>query len=1106
MSFLRTPDGQFWTFQLPDGARMLFPLPRNEGTPPALSAGPTLALNGTLKIGQTATVGHGTWSGAAAVAHHLMRGQEVLVANVANGYVHTFVAADDGRAIYVREVATSTWGNVEAQSASRVPTQVAPGTSGSISAVTRTQGSGVYTFDASTAFTGAARVYSIAGAAAATIDAQGGTVSIATGAVLAATTITVTAANSGGSVQQTFTLTISAGTGPTDPTLAGILAANVKVTFEVDPAAGTGGIPAGAATWMFEITGGPATAATKLWWAGNEAPAGAVPGAGFNPCIAHPSTANKWIARAATPGDLDTPRLRDWLWVNRGDSYDQIGKTVKETLIWTDSAGNIAASVFSAFSATLSQTCAVGTTPPSAGLVSKRMPLTYPEEATAGAKPGDHMQNCHGTMGCAGTPNVIAMVQDTGGLWLSRNHGRTWRKPVAAGLATFQGLGVAIDPANPEHIIVNMGGSYVPNLANQGVWRSIDGGASFPQKVVAGAHNARRGTHMSVAFAPGSGLSSGRTKNVLAIACGEPSDVNVSGSTNVGSAVAAIVGSTNGGTTWASRGTWDGAARGQISFLVGDASDDTRFYASTGQGLWRITNAFSGTFTATKMSGSNGLPAGSVGGPAHVSADGQTIIVGVGGKGVYKSTTGPAGTFSKVGSHSDFSRLWVNPYDPTKMLSTAGQTGTQRPYYSTDSGVTFTLVSAANVEKRASAGSSISMLGNFVGIAWHTDGSVFMHGRATSLPNAANNYRSANLVNWTLANEGYCGTNFGMRGLSPAMFASASKFAICMIDLGPRLSLNSGASFGDCTFTLTSFTPNLDERTCNGVAVSPDTDVIMASVHASNPRLLRSTDNGATWSEPATGDLGGSHTIIKGSGTGASTTWFAGRRKSTDNGATWAVMSNLPTGYVVCATTFSGTQNLFAYNLQSGVDTFYRSSDQGATWTLVLTMPYDNKISSMRWGPLAAHPSDPNILFTKGPNDWSIRRWDLSSGAHNTRPWTNLSVFGGSNGVPGSYPVTFELKMIAIDPRNASIIHALTSNGGGPRLYRTTDGGATAWEELGGDVFPMGCNANALATSPFTGDTIVGGSNGSFVLHPTYAQAGTIFGALPYDSYLGEAA
>lgn len=1104
MSFLRTPDGQFWTFQLPDGARLLFPLPRNDGTPPSLSAGPTLTLNGTLKVGQTATVGHGTWADATSVAHHLMRGQEVLVANVANSYVHTFTAADDGKSIYVREVATSAWGNVEAQSLARVPSHVAPAASGSISAVTRTQGSGVYTFDASTAFTGLARVYSISGSDAVSIDAQGGTVSIATGATLAATTITVTAANSGGSVNQTFSLTINAGTDPGTPTLAGILATDVKVTFEVDPAAGTGGIPAGAATWMFEITGGPATAATKLWWAGVEAPAGSVPGAGFHPCIAHPSVTHKWIARASTPADLDTPRLRDWLWVNRGDSYDQIGKVVKETLIWTDSAGNIASSVFSAFSATLSQTCAVGTTPPpSTGLVSKRMPLTYPEEATAGAPPGDHMQNCHGTMGCYGSPNVVAMVQDTGGLWLSRDHGRTWRKPLAAGLATFQGLGVAIDPQNANHIIVNMGGSYVPNLAHQGIWRSIDGGASFT-KIASGVHNARRGTQMSIAFAPGSGLSGGRTKNVLAIACGEPSDVTVSGSTVTGSDVAAIVGSTDGGATWTSRGTWDGGTRGRINFMVGDASSDTRFYATTGQGLWRITDAFSGTFTATKLSGSNGLPAGGIAGQPYVSADGQTIIVG-NGSGIYKSTNG-GGAFSKVGSHNDLSRLWVNPYDPTKMLTTAGQTGTQRPYYSTDSGATFTLVSAANVAKRASAGSTISMLGNFVGIAWHTDGSVFMHGRATSLPNAANNYRSSNLTDWVLANEGYCGTNFGMRGLSPSMFASASKFAICMIDLGPRLSLNSGASFGDCTFTLTTFSPTLTERTCNGVAVSPDTNVLMASVQANNSRLLRSTDNGATWSEPATADMGDSHTIIKGGGTGASTTWFAGRRKSTDNGATWAVMANLPTGYVVCATTFSGTQNIFAYNLAGGVDTFYRSSDQGATWTLVLTMPYNNKITSMRFGPLAAHPSDPDILFTKGPNDWTIRRWDLSSGAHNTRPWVNLSVFGGSNGVPGGYPVTFELKMIAIDPRYPLILHALTSNGGGPRLYRTTDGGATAWEELGGDVFPMGCNANALATSPFTGDTIVGGSNGTFVLHPTYAQAGTIFGALPYDSYLGEAA
>lgn len=38
----------------------------------------------------------------------------------------------------------------------------------------------------------------------------------------------------------------------------------------------------------------------------------------------------------------------------------------------------------------------------------------------------------------------------------------------------------------------------------------------------------------------------------------------------------------------------------------------------------------------------------------------------------------------------------------------------------------------------------------------------------------------------------------------------------------------------------------------------------------------------------------------------------------------------------------------------------------------------------------------------------------------------------------------------------------------------------------------------------WTAGLIVIGVGGG--LHPTYAQAGTIFGALPYDSYLGEAA
>ena len=107
--------------------------------------------------------------------------------------------------------------------------------------------------------------------------------------------------------------------------------------------------------------------------------------------------------------------------------------------------------------------------------------------------------------------------------------------------------------------------------------------------------------------------------------------------TRTATAMVPIVASTDGWATWTQRGTWNQASFGASS-LDGRATgrDEGRFYVACGQGLVRITNAFSGTLSFTKLSGQGGLPDGGVAGKPYVSADGQTIIVGTGG-GIYRS-------------------------------------------------------------------------------------------------------------------------------------------------------------------------------------------------------------------------------------------------------------------------------------------------------------------------------------------------------------------------------------------------------------------------------------------------------------------------------------
>ena len=63
---------------------------------------------------------------------------------------------------------------------------------------------------------------------------------------------------------------------------------------------------------------------------------------------------------------------------------------------------------------------------PPSHTATRRMPLVFPSEAgVAGYVPADAMQQWHALDWCLGNPDVIYGMQDTGGIWLSRDHGRT---------------------------------------------------------------------------------------------------------------------------------------------------------------------------------------------------------------------------------------------------------------------------------------------------------------------------------------------------------------------------------------------------------------------------------------------------------------------------------------------------------------------------------------------------------------------------------------------------------------------------------------------------------------------------------------------------------
>ena len=1055
--------------------------------PPVLLLAPALAGSG--RIGEEVAAAPGTWGGVPAPALALQWCRDGAPIPGATGARYLPGPEDDLAGLSCRVTATSAAGSAMAETAALAVTYRPPEAVGTILEEIFDEGSGTQTVDARPFFRGEGLGFTVTGAGA-TVD-PAGLVVIPTDAPLS-DTVSVTARNSGGAASQSFAVTVEAAVEILDPPPA-LAAGDWDVYWAVDPT--QDGVRA---TWHFAVRSGPALAATRLFWRGQATADGAVPGAGFHACIPHPSRENHWIARA------DLGVVREWLWVNSTNpAYAIVGQPRSHLAIYSCDDLAVAAgdALFSPVSNVVEKVVKLEGAPSGvlpSRTATRRMPIVFPSEVgVAGYVPADGMQQWHAMASCRDHPDVIYGMQDSGALWLSRDHGRSWYLPARSGLNSYQGLGVAVDPVDPLRVLCNMGGSFLSNKPHQGLYASIDGGMTFGPRIRAGVTDSRRGTHAAMACDPGS-IGPARAEKWLAIVDGR---FEGGEATNI-----PIMVSTDGWESWTERGIWNQESFGTSAWAVGDPAREGCFLVACGKGLVRVTGAFSGTLAFTLLSGSNGLPAGGIAGKPYVSADGRTIIVGP-GSGIYRSTNGGA-SWSRVGTEQGYAKLEVNPYDPSHMiLIYSEQNSQQQPKYSTNGGASFTATRAANVETRPGMSYTPRMMYNFAHVAFHaTAGHAFLCGRQTSLPAAANHYRTEDHgASWSLSMEGFSGGNFSNRGAGPFMFSPTDRkrFALGLQDIGVWLTNDGGRSFSESSFT--NALTGEAKRSTFGVAVHPEAArrTLFGAVSGQNSPyvLVRSLDDGATWDVPLGSTRSDGSVILFDRDDPAHVFW--GRHRSSSHGAGgWSEMPALPADFAVfgCTLTAPGGQALFAIDLGGDVKRVRRSTDRGATWPEVLAMPFNNKVTGSKWGPFRAHPSDRDILFTKGPNGHTIRRWSLDAGSASARPFVDLNIFG-PGGRPSGFSTTIEAAALAIDPRFPDVMYVLTGFAGAPRLFRTTDGGRTAWEPLP-EMFPLCCNANAIEVSPVTGDVIMGGSNGTFIAPPPYAQPDTLFGMQPERSYL----
>ncbi len=727
---------------------------------------------------------------------------------------------------------------------------------------------------------------------------------------------------------------------------------------------------------------------------------------------------------------------------------------------------------------------------PILGTGSKVMPITLEAEAnTSGYVPADGMQIWKSLSQCESYPDRLTSVQDMGQIWSSYDHGQTWLRPRRFGLLSCQGVGVEMDPLNPDRIFVRTSGSWPMNADYEGLYLSEDAGMNFSRKV-SHKYLTASGTFSGITYAPSSkDFDLNKTKRWYCFFASDVADT------------IPVYMSDNYGTSFTLIRTISKTTYGVVNHARVHPTDQNKVYTIGGGGLYCYENADQATGAITKISGTGGLISGGIYAPPYISTDGSTMIVGVGGKGIYKSIDSGA-NWTQVGIESSFNKLWVNPWDTEHMILTYSVTPGY-PKFSKNGGLSFS--NPISMQKRPGVTSTLWVGIGSSFVAFHpTSGQAFLVGKVSSFMSANCHFRTNDFgANWIISMEGFCGAQFSTFS-SPQMFSPTDKnrFAFPMVDIGVWLTSTGGRWFKPNTMTQSGL--GVSEITQSGLALHPDDSkqtILSILAEGNNNTLFGSYNDGNSWTNIAKATSKGTYVCFDPSDPSYA---FWGRQRSANHGiaGSWVTAGNIPSGHEIWAGSLYDPAGIGLYALStSDYKTFYRSIDRGLTWTLVLVMPHDVRTPGAIRGLVYGHPFNRNILFTQGNPVSEIWQWDLSQGTETTRPHTVLNVFG-PGGTPPVIGTPFHIKSMVLDYRHPEVMYAYTLYAGSNYcLFRTQDGGATAWENIT-ELVPTGSVFNALEVSPLTGDLIISGGNGTYVIPPPYEQEGTLYSAINQKSYI----
>lgn len=572
-----------------------------------------------------------------------------------------------------------------------------------------------------------------------------------------------------------------------------------------------------------------------------------------------------------------------------------------------------------------------------------------------------------------------------------------WRK---AGPTNFAGRikSLAIDPTN--------GNILYAGAANGGVWKSTDAGGNWWPLF-----------SKQLSFAIGSVAVAGANSNVVYAATGE--DVDGWGPSYDG---VGVYKSTDAGATWTLTAGGPGSRCGRVVVGQSDpqhvlvASNEGLFHSNNGGGTWSLVLA--------------GHVTDVVADPADAD---NTFMAGIWNDGIYKSTDGGVSWKRSNGSTHAHAGGGVNAgwikLAAGRLLGTTVFLTKQGP----DGG---------SIYRSASGGSKwYFVLGGIEGVTYNQwtnliacrpDNAIFMYAGGVGLQ------RALPASNWGAVAFTPVG---GTHSDHHTLVFDPTNFDICYLatDGGVYKSTDAGG-----TWRISS--SGLIATQLYTIGVYEQGDFLLGAPTQDQGIICNRGNTGSDWVDTGAGNEGGLFTIDENNGDNAfCTPWDSTFERSTDRCATWtnllAAIRNLGVMTDIAITAIAvrpGDSQLIIAGLQNKrrrprphtEHDLIRSSDQGNSWSFVLTKPeYFSAVAFAR--------GDPAVCFA-GTDQGSVYRSDNAGST-----WTIPYAAGGG-------PPLNSISCLAISWMNADVLYVGLGNfTAGSRVWKSIDRGVH-WSNASG--------------------------------------------------------